>query len=284
MIQETDDDRLDESLRDTFSDFDLLPSSHVWAGIEGHLSALPSAPRPVPLLLVLPLVGLVGVTVGWLLPRPATVSPPPPTTETAAKTRMASLHSQLSANEGMAYTIPRSSTQALAFRHTPRQVASLVDKPASKTKKILPLPRIKGQNLTSYSASQPQLVASANTSTPTDLLPLSAVSLTEKLLTVPTDSAVQVEPPTTVVAPIAAQQHSNKGAVVAPSGGYKVVEVPAPSSKGEGLRERRPEYRVPTHRLSERGRGLRRIQNNFVKHWQHLFGPRRARVAAQPDF
>ena len=282
MIQETEDDRLDQSLRDTFSDFDLPPSSHVWAGIEGQLSALPESPRPVPLLLVLPLVGLVGVTIGWLLPRPATVNPAPrPATETAAKIRLASLRNQLPASQVMVYVIPRSSTQALAFPYTSKKVASSVAEPASKPAKV------RSRNATSSSAPQPAQLASANTATPIDLLLPKVVSPTRKLLSLPTDTGVQAELPTVALVAPAVDQTLlilNTAAVAAPSASRKTAEAPEPGAKGEGLRERRPEYRMPTHRLAERGRGLRRIQNNFVKHWQHLFGSRRARVAAQPDF
>ncbi|MDF7812913.1 hypothetical protein [Hymenobacter sp. YC55] len=279
MIQETEDDRLDQSLRDTFSDFDLPPSGHVWTGIESHLSALPGAPRPLPLLLVLPIVGLVGVTIGWLLPRPSTVSPAPrPTNEATTKTRLASLHTQLPASAQTAYTIPRSSTNALAFPHTTKQVAAVMDKPVTKRMEAT-VPKAQSRNI----SSAPQFVASANTRTPIDSLPLRAVSSIESLAA-PTESTVQAElPVVSQVAPLA-EQPQDVGTVATPSVGYKAAEVLEPYQKGEGLRERRPEYRVPTHRLAERGRGLRRIQRNFVKHWQHFFGPRRARVAAQPDF
>jgi len=279
MIQETEDDRLDQSLRDTFSDFDLPPSSHVWAGIENHLSALPGTPRPLPLLLVLPIVGLVGVTIGWLLPRPSTVSPAPrPANEATTKTRLASLYTQPPARAETAYTIPRASTNALAFPHTAKQVAAIIDKPVTR-QIAASLPKAQSRGV----SSAPQFVASANTLTPIDSLPLRAVSSIESLVA-PTESTGQAALPiVSEVAPLVEQPY-DIGTVATPSARYKAAEILEPNQKGEGLREWRPEYRVPTHRLAERGRGLRRIQKNFVKHWQHFFGPHRARLAAQPDF
>ncbi|UOQ65872.1 hypothetical protein [Hymenobacter volaticus] len=280
MIQETEDDRLDQSLRDTFSDFDLPPSSHVWTGIESHLSAQPAPTRPLPLLLVLPIVGLVGVTVGWLLPRPATISPVPrPANEATTKTRLASLSTQLHKNAGTAYTIPRSSTIALAFPHTSKQVTALIDKPIAKRIATTFSPKAKSHN----SSPPPEFVASANTLTPIDSLPLRAVSSIESVAAL-AESAVQPELPIISQVGPSVNQALDTSVAAAPSVRSSTAEALEPSQRVEGLRERRPEYRVPTHRLAERGRGLRRIQNNFVKHWQHFFGPHRARVAAQPDF
>lgn len=280
MIQETEDDRLDQSLRDTFSDFDLPPSSHVWAGIESHLSALPAPTRPLPLLLVLPIVGLVGVTIGWLLPRPATVSPvPQPTNEATTKTRLASLRSSLLGSAETAYTIPRSSTEALASPRTSKPATASIDKPLAKRMEAASAPKVKSR----HSSSPPEFVASANTLTPIDSLPLRAVSSIEPVAA-PGESILQAELLTVSQVVPAVEQPLGRESVAMPTARSSTAGVLEPSQRGDGLRERRPEYRVPTHRLAERGRGLRRIQNNFVRHWQHFFGPHRARVAAQPDF
>ena len=41
MIPEPEENRLDQSLRDKFENFDLTPTAPVWAGIEQRLAALP---------------------------------------------------------------------------------------------------------------------------------------------------------------------------------------------------------------------------------------------------
>jgi len=71
MTPDPDDELLDQLLRETFNDFELPPASSVWTGIEGHLAAMPPGTRPLPLRWLLPVVALVGVGAGWLLPRPA---------------------------------------------------------------------------------------------------------------------------------------------------------------------------------------------------------------------
>ncbi|MCR5890010.1 PorT family protein [Hymenobacter sp. J193] len=74
MTDLPDEDRLDESLRHTFNDFHLPPDDQVWAGIEQRIAGLPPPPTPArrPLPLPLLLAALVGLLLGWLLPRPAT--------------------------------------------------------------------------------------------------------------------------------------------------------------------------------------------------------------------
>jgi hypothetical protein len=143
----------------------------------------------------------------------------------------------------------------------------------------------KSRKTDSHPVSHPELIASANTITPATVLPLNLASATEELLPSPIYNAVPAELPIVVqTAPVTDSQALDMAVAAVPPIGNKAVGITELSSKGEGLRERRPEYRVPTHRLAERGRGLRRIQNNLAKHWQHVFGSRRARVAAQPDF
>ena len=71
MMPEPDENRLDQSLRSKFDDFDLAPGAPVWAGIEARLGPSPRLrprrrPWLVPLLLVL--TAFVGGLGGWLLP------------------------------------------------------------------------------------------------------------------------------------------------------------------------------------------------------------------------
>ncbi|KAA9325512.1 hypothetical protein F0P96_19455 [Hymenobacter busanensis] len=79
MSEEPDFNRLDESLREAFSDYTLPPAAPVWRGIEERLAALPPEPRParrpLPLPWLLPLAVLLGVAIGWLLPKRVVVPP-----------------------------------------------------------------------------------------------------------------------------------------------------------------------------------------------------------------
>lgn len=285
MIQETDDDRLDQSLRDTFSDFDLPPSHQVWTGIESKLSTLPGAPRSVPLGFVLPFVGLVGVAVGWLLPRPALAPAPRPASEVPVKARMT--NQQLVSSALSTYIIPRASTRALASSSSKPAVVAPVAASGNKSVSRLakkgagqqPRTTVFAATITQpTSTSAPGHTAlveapSANTAPvveSNDLLAAIAISLESTATSV-----------SAVLPSIVEQEHQVASAqqlATAKEAGVLELNV-----RGELLRERRPDYRVPTHRLAERGRGLRRIQNTVVRQWQRVFAPRRA-GAAPKDF
>jgi hypothetical protein len=274
MIQETEDDHLDQSLRDTFSDFDLPPSPHVWTGIESKLSGLPVPPRSVPLVFVLPFVGLVGVAVGWLLPRPVMAPTPRPASEVPAKTRMVSQQPATSALS--AYIIPRASTEALAARKRPFPA------PTSDSKLL-------GRSATENMRPQSRKVVYASAAQPIPAVTVSGQApFTEASLVEDNDLLVGV---TSGIEGATASTSTGLPSFVEPETLLATAPYPAitkagelePSAIIESLRERRLEYRVPTHRLAERGRGLRRIQNTVVKHWQRVFGPRHAGTAPK-DF
>ncbi|WP_204376110.1 hypothetical protein, partial [Hymenobacter coccineus] len=61
-MEEPEESGLDQRLRGKFEDFDLVPSPHVWAGVQQRLSPAP-APRgprrPLPLPLLFGLVALL---------------------------------------------------------------------------------------------------------------------------------------------------------------------------------------------------------------------------------
>ncbi|TGE21751.1 hypothetical protein E5K00_15900 [Hymenobacter aquaticus] len=87
MMEDSEDNRLDESLRNLFSDFHLPPTDQVWQGIAKQLPARP-APRPARrrrlLPALLPLVALLSFVGGRLWPVAAPVRPEPQRIATTA--------------------------------------------------------------------------------------------------------------------------------------------------------------------------------------------------------
>lgn len=84
MSTPSDDNLIDQSLRDVFRDYDLPPDAHprVWAGVAERIAVLPapaSGTGPSSRFL-LPLVAVVGIGIGWLLPHPATLEASKPAT------------------------------------------------------------------------------------------------------------------------------------------------------------------------------------------------------------
>jgi hypothetical protein len=269
-MEEPEDDRLDQSLRDTFSDFDLPPSGHVWSGIEGHLSAMPGPPRKVPLLLLLPAVGLVGVAVGWLLPHPTEQTSNPKPTVTAqtsvrpiplpAKELAAYKAPQLPPTSQPVRAVPTVSAKPVAKRVRPALDAS-VDRNANVTPIHQPI-----DSATTTAAIQPV--------TPGETVSYATPAVTES-------SPAQVLPSSqlensSVVTPSADATNLRLRDTAGSAHAKYAAELPKQSFKNENLREWRPEYRMPKHRLEERGGRLRRIRNSITKHWQRLFAPRRA--------
>ncbi|WP_210514335.1 hypothetical protein [Hymenobacter terricola] len=81
MMPEPEENRLDQSLRDKFEDFDLTPSAGVWAGVEQRLVAEPTPAlrrrrRPLPLPFLVGLTALLAGLGGWLLPHGAAMVEP----------------------------------------------------------------------------------------------------------------------------------------------------------------------------------------------------------------
>ena len=270
MMEEPEDDRLDQSLRDTFSDFDLPPSGHVWSGIEGHLSAMPGPPRTVPLLLLLPAVGLVGVAVGWLLPHP---TEPPAQPRPAITAQAAIQPSRQPVQEPVAYSAPQAPLSSNTVRLTPAARTNSVTKrvPAAAA-----LPA--NSNASAAVAYQPldsiAPVADLQLPTSQEVAPSTKLDTPESaadqpLLSSPTEVSSSTVPS---VDATSLRLRDTAGAVHS-----KYATEPSKQSfKNESLREWRPEYRTPKHRLEERGGRLRRIRNSITKHWQNLFAPHRS--------
>lgn len=271
MMEEPEDDRLDQSLRDTFSDFDLPPSGHVWSGIEGHLSAMPGPPRTAPLLLLLPAVGLVGVAVGWLLPHP---TEPPAQPRPAITAQAAIQPSRQPTQEPMAYSAPQAPLGSNTVRLTSAARTNSVTKRVPATAAASPT----NSNASAAVAYQPldsiAPVADLQPTTPQEVALSTTLIAPESTDDQPTLSSPTEVSSATVpsVDATSLRLRDTAGAVHS-----KYATEPSKQSfKNESLREWRPEYRTPKHRLEERGGRLRRIRNSITKHWQNLFGPRRS--------
>ena len=76
LMNEQDDPRLDNFLRDRLDSYKPTPSEAVWAAVEARLGSPPPPPRSPwrPPLLPAIFTGLLGVLIGWLLPHPPTGS------------------------------------------------------------------------------------------------------------------------------------------------------------------------------------------------------------------
>jgi hypothetical protein len=81
MNTPSEDNLLDQSLRDVFRDYDLPPDAHprVWEGVAERIAALPAPSTGLPYRFLLPLTAVVGVGIGWLLPHPSAVPDARPT-------------------------------------------------------------------------------------------------------------------------------------------------------------------------------------------------------------
>ncbi|GAB3573695.1 hypothetical protein [Hymenobacter daeguensis] len=75
MSTQSEDNLLDQSLRDVFRDYDLPPDDHprVWEGVAERIATLPATSTGLSYRFLLPLTAVVGVGLGWLLPHPAAV-------------------------------------------------------------------------------------------------------------------------------------------------------------------------------------------------------------------
>jgi len=281
MTPNPEDELLDQSLRNKFSDFDLPPANHVWKGIEGHLAVIPPSTRPLPLHWLLPAVALVGVGVGWLLPRPASwdsSSKPaerPHTTELEVTPRRELIVAAPASGGGKVIVASLKGWHGAEGRQE------------SRTIRAVAAPRERAFEVDSYMSVTP---ADAVPSVRQDSVPALAV-VTALVVSEGTSSACATGKPLPDSVPMPANVSfvstpaANTSLLAYAGGGASVAAMGVETvHKSEGQRERRLGYRAPTHRMAEKGRGLRRHLTHFTQQLQHIFEPRRSRAAAKPDF
>ena len=278
MIHEPEDELLDHALRETFSEFALPPSQHVWMGIEGRIAALPKTRRALPLKLLLPAVALVGVGVGWLLPRPAffgpsplvpTVLQPPTVPETVmVASRMlpgTTLPPTVAAVNGATASVSARQYAATSARHHAATRVLAADLLAAQATGPMGAPAMEA----------PQAPESA---TPELTVPAAGFELSAADSAAFGSLAFLFPPDYT---PVAAD-----GAVIAPATveALGLGQTATANPKAESQQEGHTGFRQPTHRMAERGRGIRRRLTAVVVWARQVVSPRRARTTGQPSF
>ncbi|MBD2714233.1 hypothetical protein KBK19_04200 [Microvirga sp. STR05] len=282
MTQNPEDELLDESLRETFSDFTLSPSSRLWAGVEEQLADIPKAPRALPYKVLLPLVGLVGVGVGWLLPHPESTKPTPKTEQPAV--------SRTEAPAAALQPAPTTVSPDILSAVAPNKLEAGREQAATTAEKRMAArrPQLTGVETKRITAAQtPEtdtLVLAASAALPLAALPPAADTLTATALPAPAAVSADSQLSAAPVQLSASEVRENERTGTAGTGAATRAAAAGVLKPGEAPREWRTEYRVPTHRMAEKGRGFRRRITHLTQQVRHVFSPRRSKAAAQPDF
>jgi len=157
----------------------------------------------------------------------------------------------------------------------------------SRTVRVVTVPHERAVEVASYTNVTP---ADAVLTIRQDSIPALAV-VTARVVPERTSSAFATDKPLPDSVPMPANLSfvstpaANTGLLAYAGGGASVAASGAMTpQKPEGQRERRLEYRAPTHRTAEKGRSLRRRLANFTQRLQHIFEPRRSRGASKPSF
>jgi hypothetical protein len=285
MSHEPENELLDHTLRDTFSEFELPPGQHVWTGIEGRIAALPKARRALPLKLLLPAVALVGVGVGWLLPRPAFFGPTPPVpVPTVLQPPTMPETVMVASRMPLEKTPPPmlAAADVVAVPVSTRQYASTsAHRPAAlRAPAAVPPAAHVARPVVAQALETPPAPESA-TSASTESTVSAAAFMLPAADSAAFGTLASLSSPDSVPVAVA-------GAAMAPLTAPVEVLNPrhtaAASPKTESQQEVHTEFRQPTHRMAERGRGIRRRLSAVAVWARQVVSPRRARATGQPNF
>lgn len=276
MSHEPENELLDHRLRETFSEFALPPGPHVWADIEGRIAALPRARRALPLKLLLPAVALVGVGVGWLLPRPAFLRPAPPVSVPTVLRPP---------------TLPET---VLVAARRPSETA-LLPAPATVDAAVVPASarQYAGSSTRHHAAVRvpAAMLPVAHAAGPVNVLPVDAPPVPESASLESTAVFELSAADSAAFGPLAflsvpdAVRVAAAGTVATSAEAPGLGQVGATASpKAESQREGHTGFRQPTHRMAERGRGIRRRLSAVAVWARQVVSPRRARTTGQPSF
>lgn len=247
-----EEELLDQHLREAFSEFELPPANRVWKGIEGRIGTLPGAAQPlIPLKFLLPAVALAGVAAGWIFSPSAPTMPP--------------------AKPTVSYTPPAQAVPASPLPEAPvlvpaAQIRSITPNLATSTTRQRWAASSRLAQRPAVEPLAPQLPELTLASGPNHAgLPVPAISGKAPAYW-DTVSAVGVES-SVVLGPVAAPPSA-------------AAETP----KADGPKSFHAEFRQPTHRRAEKGRGIRRHLSAVGQWARHLMSPRRTRTTGQPNF
>jgi hypothetical protein len=244
MSTPSEDNLLDQSLRDVFRDYDLPPDAHprVWEGVAGRIATLPAPATGVSYRLLLPLTAVIGVGIGWLLPHPAALpaaKPAAPTTHivsSAPAVVVAPAAAAMMPTESAA-AVPAVASQAAAQPQRPsrkRRVAAQ-PRPATRITSSASVVSDSASMAVVQAAVTPEVVAL------TDSAPVAAAPATVHMATAPASAPAQQ---------------------VAPSAEAKT---PKPAGTNEKIG-----YRKLSQRQPEGRRGIGRWFTRFFQGIRHL--------------
>jgi hypothetical protein len=246
MSHQSEDNLLDQSLRDVFRDYDLPPDAHprVWEGVAERIATLPAPSTGSSYrLLLLPLAAAVGIGLGWLLPHPAAQQAP---AEAVPAMQVAS-YAPATAAAPAAALLPNVNTATVDVQPTYRAMAQ---------------PRQVRQKQRVALHPQPEKVAQADALVVLDSMSTAAVQATvTPEVTVPADSAPVAMPapmPTPATTPMASVQ-----AKQLPSKEAAKTTKPAGTNEKIG-------YRKLSQRQPEGRRGVGRWFTRLFQGVRHL--------------
>jgi hypothetical protein len=249
-----EEELLDQHLREAFSEFELPPARHVWPSIEGQLGALPGTSPLLSFKLLLPAIAVVGVAAGWLLPRPAPTIPAATTLIARKLPVQAPLLAPVVGPEASAAPVEASAASTTSVVVGTRQPVAVPNQPVRRPAAVAPL------------VPQPPTLATASAVTAASFAGPDADSSISNTL------SVHPSAPATEAAQVALVPGTARAS--AASGAPKAVV----------HQEFHAEFRQPTHRRAEKGRGIRRHLSAVGQWVQQLVSPRRARTTGHPSF
>lgn len=248
MNTHSEDNLLDQSLRDVFRDYDLPPDAHprVWEGVAERIATMPAPSTGLSYRFLLPLTAIVGMGIGWLLPHPNAQQAP----TVAAPAARAVLYAP-AAPAAPTATLLASSTEASLSEAQPVQQAAAT--PQQDTRRRLV-------------ATRPQPVATRKPVSPAALDSASTAAVQAAItpeVVVQADSAptaVAMPAPAVPLPPAATPQASAQPQQYAPA---------TKSVKPTGTNEKIA-YRKLSQRQPEGRRGIGRWFTRFFQGVRHL--------------
>jgi len=247
MSTQSEDNLIDQSLRDVFRDYDLPPDAHprVWEGVAERIATMPASSTGLSYRFLLPLTAAVGIGLGWLLPHPAAqpvVKVAAPTTQAAplapAITTAPAPAAAPLATIAAEATVPESS---LLQKPAIAQQAARKQQAVAQNQPIVAQPASSGLHLDSVSTSIVQAAITPEVVVPADSAPTAALPA----------ASLPMQPAAT------SQQ-------AAPTAATK-------ASKPTGTNEKIG-YRKLSQRQPEGRRGIGRWVTRFFQGVRHLLG------------